>query len=199
MDTNGHGWKGICKKAKDAASRTWERERTLVGFLPRCQGKPKDIQFPTMCFPLQGRVAEKAVACILGVLLSCGCHAKKEIEMEIPCTKTVTFVNAVREGDAWILPRTTAILKTTLWGTPTVAKVQTGESRPAPLREPGNGGLYVFRMIDTDGFFHSADGLVLEDGWTVKIEGDGMQGVSIEVSDGNGVLQRTYEVFSARL
>lgn len=80
-----------------------------------------------------------------------------------------------------------------------MAKVQTGESRPAPLREPGDGGLYVFRMIDTDGFFHSADGLVLEDGWTVKIEGDGMQGVSIEVSDGNGVLQRTYEVFSARL
>lgn len=119
--------------------------------------------------------------------------------MTHPSTRTVTFVNAVREADAWILPRTPAILKTTVWGTPTVSKAKPGESRPAPLREPDDGGLYVFRMIDAEGFFDSADALALEDGWTVKIQGDDLQAMSIEISDSNGVLQHTSPVFAARL
>ena len=62
-----------------------------------------------------------------------------------------------------------------------------------------HGGLYVFRMIDADGFFHSADALALEDGWTVKIQGDGLQAISLEISDPDGVVRHACPVFSARL
>lgn len=135
--------------------------------------------------------------CFLALLLLCGCQAKERIEMEPISNKTVTFVNAVRDADAWILPQTAANLKTTVWGTATVPKAKTGESRQVPLCEAGEGGLYIFRMIDADGFFHSANGIVLEDGWRVKVGGE--DGVVLEVWDGDGVLQKTHEVFVARL
>ena len=113
--------------------------------------------------------------------------------------RTVTFVNGLRKGDAWILPRTPAILKTTVWGPATVAKAATGEPRSVRLEEPGEGGLYVFRMIDADGFYHSADGLVLEDGWTLRIQGNGLDSTTVDVSDGTDAPQGRYDVFSARL
>ena len=117
--------------------------------------------------------------------------------MDIPGTKTVTFVNEVCDGDIWILPQTAANLKTTVWGTATVPKAKMGESREVTLGEAGDGGLYIFRMIDVDGFFYSANGIVLEDGWRVKVGGE--DGVVLEVRDGGGVLQKTHEVFVARL
>lgn len=114
-------------------------------------------------------------------------------------TKTVTFVNTVRDADAWILPQTAANLKTTVWGAATVPKAKKEESRQVPLCEAGDGGLYIFRMIDEDGLFYSANRIVLEDGWTLTIKGDDLQEISIEVSNGDGVLQNTFEVFAARL
>lgn len=142
---------------------------------------------------------KKTAACVLALLLLCGCHAKERIEMEPTSSTTVMFVNAVHDADVWILPQTASYLKTTVWGTPTIAKAKMGESHPAPLCAPGDDGLYLFRMIDTDGFFHSANGLVLEDGWTLQLKGSDWQAISLEISDGNGVLQKTYEIFSARL
>lgn len=142
---------------------------------------------------------KKAVPCLLALLLLCGCHAKERIEMEPTGNKTVTFVNSVRDADAWILPQTAANLKTTVWGTATVPKTKTGESQQVPLGRAGDGGLYIFRMIDADGFFYSANGIMLEDGWTLTIKGDDLQEISIEVSNGDGVLQNTFEVFAARL
>lgn len=140
-----------------------------------------------------------ALPCLLALLLLCGCHAKEKMEVETPSNKTVTFVNAVHDANVWILPQTAANLKTTVWGTPTITKAKMGESRPVPLCAPGDDGLYLFRMIDTDGFFLSANGLVLEDGWTMQLKGSDRQAISLEISDGNGVLQKTYEIFSARL
>ena len=119
--------------------------------------------------------------------------------MDIPCTRTVTFRNEVRDADVWILPQTPEILKTTVWGTPTVPKAKAGESRQVPLPAPGDGGFHVFRMIDADGFFHSANGIALEDGWTLAVKGGGLQPVILEISAENGVPQQTREVFSARL
>ena len=140
---------------------------------------------------------KSAATCLLALLLLCGCHAKERIEMEIPSTKSVTFVNEVRDADAWILPQTAANLKTTVWGAATVPKVKTVESREVTLGEAGEGGVYMFRMIDVDGFFYSANEVVLEDGWRVKVGGE--DGVVLEVWDGDGVLQNTHEVFVARL
>ena len=142
---------------------------------------------------------KKAVPCLLALLLLCGCHAKERIEMEPTITKTVTFVNTVRDADAWILPQTAANLKTTVWGTATVPRAKTAESRQVPLGEAGDGGLYIFRMIDADGFFHSANGIVLENGWRMKVGERAGEGCVLEVLDGDGVLQKTHGVFSARL
>ena len=118
---------------------------------------------------------------------------------EITSNKTVTFINEVNEADVWILPKTEKNLKTTVWGAPTVSKVKKGESRPAPLCEPGNDGLYMFRMIDTDSFFYSANDIILEAGWTLRIKGDDLQSFTVEVTDESGVLKNTYKVFAARL
>ena len=119
--------------------------------------------------------------------------------MDIPGAKTVTFVNAARDADAWILPQTAANLKTTVWGTATVPKAKMGESRHVPLCEAGDEGLYIFRMIDVDGFFYSANGIVLEDGWLLTIKRNDFESISIVVSDEDDVLQDTHAVFSARL
>lgn len=136
--------------------------------------------------------------CILALLL-CGCQKVEQNLMETTNHQTVTFVNGIREADVWILPQTQENLKTTVWGTATISKVKTGETRQAPLCEPGEYGLYLLRMIDTDGFFYSANGVTLHDGWTIKINEDAVASVIVEVSDENGVLQNTYEGFSARL
>ena len=119
--------------------------------------------------------------------------------MEIANNKTVTFINGVKDADVWILPKTEKNLKTTVWGKATVSKVKTGESRQTVLPQPGDDGLYILRMIDTDSFFYSADGITLEDGWTIQIKGDDLKSVTLEVSDENGALKNTYEVFAARL
>ena len=111
----------------------------------------------------------------------------------------VTFINEVNDADVWILPQTEENLKTTVWGTATVSQVKTGESRKTPLCEPSEDGLYIFRMIDTDHFYYSANGLTIEAGWTVKIKGEDLHSITIEVTDENGTLQKTYEVFVARL
>lgn len=119
--------------------------------------------------------------------------------MEITSNNTVTLINGVTDADVWILPKTKENLKTTVWGKATVSKIKTGESRKAPLCEPGDDGLYLFRMIDSDGFFYSANDIILEAGWSVQIKENDLLTVVIEVTDENGVLINTYEMFTARL
>ena len=43
------------------------------------------------------------------------------------------------------------------------------------------------------------DGIELENGWTLQIKSENSDSVILEVSDGNGALKKTYEVFKARL
>ena len=74
-----------------------------------------------------------------------------------------------------------------------------GESREAPLCEPGDDGQYIFRMIDTDHFFYSANDLTLKTGWSLEIKGYELHSFVIEVTDENGEMINTYEVFAARL
>ena len=112
---------------------------------------------------------------------------------------TVTFINGVMEADVWILPATEQNRKTTVWGTATAAKVQTGERREVPLCEPGDGGLYLLRMIDSEHFFYSAGDITLQAGWTMEVKGADLHSVTLEVTDEHGVLNNTYEVFAARL
>lgn len=136
--------------------------------------------------------------CLLMTVLY-SCKAEEAENMEVTNSATITVINDVKEADFWILPQTQENQKTTLWGTATAAKVQTGESRQAFLSEPGDGGLYLLRMIDADGFFYSADGIILRSGWVIRIKGNDRHEVTAEVTDENGALDNTYDVFSARL
>ena len=137
---------------------------------------------------------------LLALLLICGCtKAEEQNNMGNAANKTVTFINGIRDADIWILPRTEANLKTTLWGTATVSKTKAGESCLAPLCEPGDDGLYLFRMIDTSHFYYSASEVVLEDGWTMELKGEDLNSIVLEVTDETGTLKGTYEVFAARL
>lgn len=141
----------------------------------------------------------KKAACtvmfLLLLLLLCSCQTEEPSKME----NTVTFINTVTEADVWILPQTARNLKTTVWGTATAEKVKTGESRKAALCEPGNDGLYIFRMIDTDGFYYSANGISLKADRQLRIKESDTHEFSLEVTDSNGVLQNTYDVFAAKL
>ena len=147
---------------------------------------------------------KKSILIILSLILIiilCSCDKGEQGNMQTTNANigNVTFINEISEADIWILPQTEENLKTTVWGTATAALVKTGESRKIPLCEPSDDGLYIFRMFDTDGYYYSANGLTIEAGWTVKIKGEDLHSITIEVTDENGTLQKTYEVFVARL
>lgn len=134
----------------------------------------------------------------LFMLLLCGCNSKEQSDMDNK-SGTVTVINKIKDADIWILPQTEKNLKTTVWGTATVSKLKTSESRPTPLCEQGDDGLYIFRMIDTDSFYYSANGIKLESNDTLEIKENEAQACALEVRDENGKVKNTYEVFSARL
>lgn len=134
----------------------------------------------------------------LFMLLLCGCNSEEQSDMDNK-SGTVTVINKIKDADIWILPQTEKNLKTTVWGTATVSKLKTSESRQAPLCEPGDDGLYIFRMIDTDSFYYSANGIKLESGDTLEIKENDDKACALEVRDENGNVKNTYEVFSARL
>lgn len=144
---------------------------------------------------------KKAVLIVVLLLtaLLCGCNKEEQINMESTNKGTITVINSVNDADIWILPQTEKNLKTTVWGTATVSKIKKGEGCKASLCKPGDNGLYLFRMIDTGSFYYSANGISLEDGWTVEIKETDTANYTLEVSDENGKAQNTYEVFSARL
>ena len=140
------------------------------------------------------------VLCALMTLLLCCCKSEEQDDnMQIANNKTVTFINLINGADVWILPQTEENLKTTVWGTPTISKAKAGESFNAVVEDAGDIGVYMLRMIDTDGFFYSADGLILESGWTIEIKGNDTDLITAEVKDENGVLTGNYDIFSARL
>ena len=143
--------------------------------------------------------------CLISLLLLCSCGTKDQIDMKITRKskqtdgKTVVIVNEIEEADIWILPRTEENLKTTLWGTATAKSPGNGGSVTAPLCEPGDGGLYIFRMIDSGSFYYSADGIVLSEGCTLRLKEDESGNPYIEITDISGNLTDTVEVFRARL
>ena len=146
------------------------------------------------------RKALSILLCLVTISLFCGCSTTKESETTATVTdRTVTLINSVNEADIWVLPDTEANRKTTLWGTATASNLQTGSSCQAGIDKPGDDGLYLFRMIDTDKMYYSSDNILLEDGWTLEIKGDLKTGIVIEVTDKDGALNATYEVFAARL
>ena len=133
------------------------------------------------------------------MLLASACSGQGEPTMDVKTLGSVTVINGIQDADMWIIPQTEQNLKTTLWGTATAAKVKPGETRQAALCEPGDDGLYLLRMIDTDGYYYSANGLSLEANWTIQIREDDMHAVTADVLNADGDIVATYELFSAKL
>lgn len=136
---------------------------------------------------------------LLVLLVLCSCNTGEQSSMEIANGKTVNFINGVTDADIWILPQTEKNLKTTVWGTATAQKVKTDENRQVALCEPGDEGLYIIRLIDSDGFYYSADRITLEEDWTLQIKEVDTMAVKLEVRDKNGDIKNAYDVFSAKL
>lgn len=146
------------------------------------------------------RKALSILLCLVTISLFCGCNTTKESETTATVAdRTVTLINSVNEASIWVLPDTEANRKTTLWGTATASNLQAGSSCQAGIGKPGDNGLYLFRMIDSDKMYYSSDNILLEDGWMLEIKGDLKTGIVIEVTDKDGALNATYEVFAARL
>lgn len=111
---------------------------------------------------------------------------------------SVNLINEIHDADVWILPKTEENLKTTVWGTATVHSLK-GESAETPLCEPGDDGLYLFRMIDTDGFYYSANNVALEADYTLTVKEIDIMRFTLEVMDSNGAEVATYDLFAAKL
>ena len=136
--------------------------------------------------------------CLVMIAALCACTGGETETTTAAGNKTVTFINGAAEADVWILPETQENLKTTVWGKATLSAVRKGESRTAPLCEPGDDGLYIFRMIDTGSFYYSANGIALNDSMTLKITGEGTS-FTLEVTGKDGTVSGEYELFYARL
>lgn len=130
---------------------------------------------------------------LLGLMIFtfCGCATEQEN------VKMIVFENQVTAGDIWILPQTQENLKTTVWGKATISMLETNQSQEAMI-EDGE-GLYIFRMIDSEKFFYSADNIELEEGWTMVIKEKDIALYQLEVFNEKGTLVETYEVFGAKL
>lgn len=140
-----------------------------------------------------------SVVCLLIPIALLSCNVKEKNSVETKNRITITVIDDVKEADIWILSDTAANKKTSVWGKATASHVALGESRRVPLCEPGDDGKYILRMIDSDSFYYSANGIELQAGWTLRIKEKGSGAVAAEVSDENGLLKNTYDVFSARL
>ena len=99
---------------------------------------------------------------------------------------SVTFINEVEEADIWILPQTEKILKTTLWGKATIAKLKRGDNKKALLNTTEN-KKYIIRIIDVDSAYYAADDFVLDDNYVIRFyTSDSKYDSALEVFDEKG-------------
>lgn len=130
---------------------------------------------------------------ILLCLFFCSCEAVRGEPDMIPDdygqskpSISVTFLNNVEEADIWILPQTEDNLNSSLWGTPTVAKMRVGEHKACTVSNEGT-GRYIVRIIDLDQAYYAASDVVLDDGYTIRFEMEETKyDASITVLDQNG-------------
>ena len=81
----------------------------------------------------------------------------------------IRFINEVEDTGLWILPQTKENLKTSLWGTATVAMLKKNETIEIPIEETSD-HLYILRLIDQSGAFYAANDFELYDGDTIVFD-----------------------------
>ena len=81
----------------------------------------------------------------------------------------IRFVNEVEDTDLWILPQTEKNLKTSLWGTATVAMLKKEDAIEVVIEETSD-HLYILRLIDQRGALYSANDFELHDSDTIVFD-----------------------------
>ena len=117
----------------------------------------------------------KTLLCLFLALTLFACQKQEEAKPEETETSTtgemmkIRFVNEVEDTDLWILPQTEKNLKTSLWGTATVAMLKKEDAIEAAIEETSD-HLYILRLIDQRGALYSANDFELHDGDTIVFD-----------------------------
>ena len=117
----------------------------------------------------------KTFLCLFLVLTLFACQKQEEAKPEETETSTtgemmkIRFVNEVEDTDLWILPQTEKNLKTSLWGTATVAMLKKEDAIEISIEETSD-HLYILRLIDQRGALYSANDFELHDGDTIVFD-----------------------------
>ena len=117
----------------------------------------------------------KTFLCLFLVLALFACQKQEEAKPEETETSTtgemmkIRFVNEVEDTDLWILPQTEKNLKTSLWGTATVAMLKKEDAIEVTIEETSD-HLYILRLIDQRGALYSANDFELHDGDTIVFD-----------------------------
>ena len=111
----------------------------------------------------------------------------------------VTFFNESEKMDVWFLPETDENRKTSIWGKATLAGVASGASSALKVSKPATVETFIFRSIDEDKIYYEANGLVIEEGSSIRLRKNEPFSFTIEVSDSDGKTVGTYTVFAAAL
>ena len=117
----------------------------------------------------------KTFLCLFLVLTLFACQKQEEAKPEETETSTtgemmkIRFVNEVEDTDLWILPQTEKNLKTSLWGTATVAMLKKEDAMEVVIEETSD-HLYILRLIDQRGALYSANDFELHDGDTIVFD-----------------------------
>ena len=117
----------------------------------------------------------KILLCLFLALTLFACQKQEEDKPEETETSTtgemmkIRFVNEVEDTDLWILPQTEKNLKTSLWGTATVAMLKKEDAIEVVIEETSD-HLYILRLIDQRGALYSANDFELHDGDTIVFD-----------------------------
>jgi len=117
----------------------------------------------------------KTLLCLFLVLTLFACQKQEEGKPEETETSTtgemmkIRFVNEVEDTDLWILPQTEKNLKTSLWGTATVAMLKKEDAIEVAIEETSD-HLYILRLIDQRGALYTANDFELHDGDTIVFD-----------------------------
>ncbi|MBQ2655566.1 MAG: hypothetical protein IJF95_02905 [Erysipelotrichaceae bacterium] len=117
----------------------------------------------------------KILLCLFLALTLFACQKQEKAKPEETETSTtgemmkIRFVNEVEDTDLWILPQTEKNLKTSLWGTATVAMLKKEDAIEVVIEETSD-HLYILRLIDQRGALYSANDFELHDGDTIVFD-----------------------------
>ncbi len=111
----------------------------------------------------------------------------------------ISFVSEAVDADVWFLPETDENLKTTLWGKATIPGATAGEPFELTVSVNASSGAAIFRAIDGDKTYYSANGIALENGYSVRLGEDDDFSYFIEIVDAEGNDVGKYPVFTAKL